>query len=359
MLQQREREMRRTDTFQLRQQAQQQGGEKSQEELKEEKVVMVYVKKQSLLEDQRRREAAEAKGKGKAPQSDEHDTDDEETKKAMKITLAQTQQPLYSTYDFNPLEHLAGIAPYFEPSDPPRDSAPPQGCYVTKAAYLVRHAAINANDFDYESYLGLSAERLENSTVDWSKIPSLAFLDTWTPPTIKEEERVTRTGKLEAAQLGVQISYRYPSLRLPKRVWASSAERTTVSAQVLIRGLEMEDNDISLVEIYEPKEGGADSLTPYSSCPAYSSSAGPKQQSTYVKKYTAPILDFQDLWHYLQPRSFIIIIIIIILSIRKVIKGRVSLTQHIILAGKMYGVSAIRIPSLIIDKIGHSSRLHD
>ena len=51
---------------------------------------------------------------------------------------------LYDTYDFNPLQHLAGISPYFEPNDPPRNPNPPDGCTVTKAAYLVRHAAINA-----------------------------------------------------------------------------------------------------------------------------------------------------------------------------------------------------------------------
>ncbi|KAH9842083.1 Histidine acid phosphatase, eukaryotic [Teratosphaeria destructans] len=204
--------------------------------------------------------------------------------------LAQTQQPLYSTYTFNPLQHLAGIAPYFEPQDPPRSPSPPQGCSVTKAAYLVRHAAINANDYDYESYLEPFADKLANSTVDWSKIPELSFLSTWSPPAIEEEERVTRTGKLEAAQLGVQISYRYPKLRLPKRVWTSTAERTVVSAEGLIRGLETEDDEIELVQVYEGKEAGADSLTPYSSCSAYSGSAGSKQSSQYVKKYTAPIL---------------------------------------------------------------------
>ena len=79
---------------------------------------------------------------------------------AMTMGMSQ-QQPLYSTYEFNPLEHLAGIAPYFEPSDPPRDPSPPRGCEVTKAAYLVRHAAINANDFDYESYLEPFTDKLK------------------------------------------------------------------------------------------------------------------------------------------------------------------------------------------------------
>jgi hypothetical protein len=71
----------------------------------------------------------------------------------LPAAYAWQQRPLYSDYSFNPLEHLAGIAPYYEPNDPPRDPLPPQGCSVTQAAYLVRHAAINANSFDYETYL--------------------------------------------------------------------------------------------------------------------------------------------------------------------------------------------------------------
>jgi hypothetical protein len=209
---------------------------------------------------------------------------------SLGLAHALYQQPLYSTYTFNPLEHLAGIAPYFEPSDPPRDPSPPQGCQVTRAAYLVRHAAINANDFDYESYLEPFAGKLKNTTVDWSKIPQLSFLSTWSPPEIEEEEQLTRTGKLEAAQLGVQLSYRYHDLRLPKKVWTSSAERTVVSAESFIRGIEMEEDEISLVTIDEGEEAGANSLTPYKSCPNYSGAAGSKQSSQYVAKYTAPIL---------------------------------------------------------------------
>lgn len=208
---------------------------------------------------------------------------------ALSMASSQ-QQPLYSEYSFDPLEHLAGIAPYFEPNDPAKDPHPPQGCEVTKVAYLVRHAAINANDFDYESYLEPFTDKLKNTTVDWSKIPELSFLSTWTPPQLEEQELVTRSGKLEAAQLGVQMSFRYPKLRLPKRVWASTAERTVVSASGLIRGLEMDDNQINLVQIYEGEESGANSLTPYKACPAYSSSRGSSQSQTYSKKYTAPIL---------------------------------------------------------------------
>lgn len=195
-----------------------------------------------------------------------------------------------ASYSFDPLQHLAGIAPYFEPSDPPRDPAPPQGCRVTRAAYLVRHAAIDANDYDYQEYLQPFLEKLGNKTVDWSTIPELSFLATWFPPALAEQETVTRAGKLEAAQLGVSISFRYPTLRLPQRVWSSTAERTVKSAQSLIRSLELDDDTINLVQVYEGKKAGADSLTPYSSCSAYSSSAGSKQASQYQKQYTAPII---------------------------------------------------------------------
>jgi acid phosphatase len=203
---------------------------------------------------------------------------------------AKAATPLYSTYEFNPLQHLSGVAPYFEPADPPRDPNPPEGCTVTRAAYLVRHAAINANDFDSEEYIDPFLEKLGNKSVDWSKSPALSFLSDWIPPTIVEEEQLTRTGKLEAAQLGLTVSYRYPGLRLPERVWASTAERTVKSAQSFIRGLEVEDDTINLVEIYEGEEDGANSLTTYESCPKYKSSTGSDQEAEYLDKYTAPII---------------------------------------------------------------------
>ncbi|KAK3306871.1 histidine acid phosphatase [Chaetomium strumarium] len=199
---------------------------------------------------------------------------------------------LYSTYSFNPLEHLGGVAPYFEPQDPPTDPAPPQGCTPSRVAYLNRHAAIYANDYDYDEYIGPFVEKLENNTaIDWSKIPSLNFLADWTAPFSEAEaELLTQVGKLEATQLGVSLDLRYPQLRPPSKVWTSSAERTYKSARSFVRGLETDDNQINVVSIYESKEAGADSLTPYKSCPAYSSSAGSDQSSVYKERFTKPIM---------------------------------------------------------------------
>ncbi|KAK6949819.1 hypothetical protein Daesc_008140 [Daldinia eschscholtzii] len=200
---------------------------------------------------------------------------------------------LYSTYKFNPLEHLGGVAPYFEPQDPPASPSPPQGCSVSRAVYLSRHAAIYANDYDYEAYIDPFVSKLENSTaIDWSKIPALSFLARWTAPlTDAEQELLTRVGRLEAAQLGVTLSFRYPHLRVPSRVWTSSAERTVKSAESFARSLELNEDGTKVVSIYESKEAGANSLTPYKSCPAYSSSFGSDQSAVYLEKFTKPIME--------------------------------------------------------------------
>lgn len=199
---------------------------------------------------------------------------------------------LYSTYSFDPLQHLGGVSPYFEPQDPPASPDAPQGCTVTRAAYLIRHAAIYANDFDYEEYMEPFISKWQNHTnIDWAKIPALNFLADWTAPISEaEQELLTRVGRVEATQLGVDLTFRYPNLRIPKRIWTSSAERTLKSAQSLVRGFQENDNEIGVVAIYESDEAGANSLTPYSSCPAYSSSAGSDQSKVYLDKFTKPIL---------------------------------------------------------------------
>jgi acid phosphatase len=211
---------------------------------------------------------------------------------SLAARLAAGATSLYSTYSFNPLEHLAGIAPYFEPQDPPSSPAAPIGCTVTRAAYLVRHAAIYANDFDYEDSIEPFINKLKShKDIEWSKIPTLNFLASWTVPFSDAElELLTRVGKLEAAQLGTSLSFRYPSLRIPGHIWASSAERTVKSAEALARGLEKDDDTVTVKVVDEVEEAGANSLTPYKSCPAYKSSTGSEQMHVFRDRFTKPIL---------------------------------------------------------------------
>ncbi|GAB7352068.1 hypothetical protein MBLNU459_g2574t1 [Dothideomycetes sp. NU459] len=200
-----------------------------------------------------------------------------------------------AAYKFDPLHHLAGTTPYFQPEDPKFDPAAPQGCNVTRAAYLIRHAAIYANDFDYESYIEPFVQKIEasqkNGSVNWDKSHTLAFLSTWKSPiTTAEEEMLTNVGQLEAMKLGVDVMERYPTFSQPKNVWTSTAERTVKSAMSFIQGLVTRQNGTTLVQVSESEEEGADSLTPYEGCPAYSSSAGSKASKVYQQIYSAPII---------------------------------------------------------------------
>ncbi|KAF2643054.1 phosphoglycerate mutase-like protein [Massarina eburnea CBS 473.64] len=203
---------------------------------------------------------------------------------------------LSAAYSFEPLEHLAGIAPTWEPQDPPLDPKPAQGCNVTRATYLVRHAAIYANDFDFEEYIEPFTDKLKNTTVDWNKAGPLRFLSTWKTPISDDElEDLTKVGQLESYKLGVDVSMRYPSLKKPNKVWTSTAERTELSASSFIDGLSR-SNETHSVSVPESKAEGADSLTPYKGCPKYSSSYGSEQSSQYKDKYTKPIIArFHDL----------------------------------------------------------------
>ena len=54
-------------------------------------------------------------------------------------------------YKFDVLQHLAGIAPYFDSPGVQLDPNPPAGCVVTKAAYMIRHSNIYANDVRFPS----------------------------------------------------------------------------------------------------------------------------------------------------------------------------------------------------------------
>ncbi|KAJ4286746.1 hypothetical protein N0V90_012998 [Kalmusia sp. IMI 367209] len=204
---------------------------------------------------------------------------------ALSLSVANAAVAAYS---FEPLEHLAGIAPYFEPKDPPLDPKTP--CNVTRAAYLIRHAAIYANDFDYEEYIEPFTDKLKNASVDWSKAGPLSFLSTWQTPISDEElEDLTKIGELEAYKLGVDVRLRYPALKANK-VWTSTAERTELSAKSFIEGLSR-SNETQSVSVPESEAEGADSLTPYKGCPKYSSSYGSEQSSQYKKKYTKPIIE--------------------------------------------------------------------
>lgn len=142
----------------------------------------------------------------------------------------------------------------------------------------MRHAAVYVNDFDYEAYIEPFVTKLVNTNVDWTRSHASSFLSTWQNP-IKQsdEEQLTQAGELEPQSLGVEMSQRYPTFRPLKRVWASQSERTTESARSFIEGFVRYENETGLVKVSEGSQRGANSLEPYKSCRAYSSSGGASQ----------------------------------------------------------------------------------
>lgn len=195
--------------------------------------------------------------------------------------------------NFDPLKHLAGIT---LPSDTDAassslDPAPPQGCNVTRAAYLIRHGAIHSNDYEFENYIEPFLSKLAKSRVNWSTIPNLSFLSTWRNPILNEEqELLSRSGKLQAMTAGVEIAQRYYYLRTPKKIWSSSSERTVKTAKFFKKGLQSHGDNIKVIEIYEGKKQGANTLTPYYSCPAYNKADGSDLSMKFLKLYTKPII---------------------------------------------------------------------
>ncbi|PBP19915.1 hypothetical protein BUE80_DR009284 [Diplocarpon rosae] len=205
---------------------------------------------------------------------------------ALLITRALSRGP--NSYHFDPLEHLAGVTPPFDPLDPALDPAPPQGCNVTRAAVLSRHSSIKANDFDWENFINPFVQKLSQTPVDWAKIPNLSFLATWKPPNgLPEKGALSLDGKMQASRLGVDVSQRYQKLRIPKKIWTAGARRVVESAKSFAAGMADNPRDIEVVELYEGKLEAANSLTPYKGCPRYSAGAGNEKATTFRNLYTA------------------------------------------------------------------------
>ncbi|KAI0741318.1 phosphoglycerate mutase-like protein [Daedaleopsis nitida] len=202
-------------------------------------------------------------------------------------------------YQFNVLEHLAGIAPYFDSPGVQLDPSPPEGCHVNKATYLVRHSNIYANDFDYETYVEPFLSKLANYSDKsvFTQTPDLAFLANYTSPITNETEqieKVTPSGLDAASAFGGVIKQLYPdllgntdALTGSLRVWAASAERDVESGNAFIGGL---GSSASLVVVNEGENDSANSLTPHVSCPAFDAAMGSVQSGAWVEKYTAPLI---------------------------------------------------------------------
>lgn len=147
------------------------------------------------------------------------------------------------------------------------EHTPPRGCKVTAASYLVRHAALYANDNDYETYIEPFLARWDAAKgKGWSG--PLAFLRKWENPIDDPEnqmEQITPTGARDATEVGKHLLKHYPHLiSTVKRINHDKKARTKDTARAFAKAF---PHDVKLVQI--SSEGEFHSTIPHKYCPKF------------------------------------------------------------------------------------------
>lgn len=189
-------------------------------------------------------------------------------------------------YQFDPLLHLPGTSPYFDAVGFGLSHGAPAGCRITSASYLVRHAAIYANDDEYEQYIKPLLWKLEKHRGSFSG--DMAFLNDWHSPILEDRlEDITPSGKEDAKKVGKHLLHLYPDL-IPKtkRILADKKARTYDTAVAMIEAFP-DPESIEIVRITHDINGSMDSLIPHKSCPAFSKEPGKKEMETFLSIFGA------------------------------------------------------------------------
>jgi hypothetical protein len=191
-------------------------------------------------------------------------------------------------YQFDPLLHLPGISPYFDAVGFGLSHAPPPGCNVTAASYIVRHGAIYANDDEYDEYIKPFLWKLEQHRAGWSG--PLAFLAKWHSPILEDRlEELTPSGAVDAEKVGKHLLNRYPDLApSTRRILADKKSRTYDTAKNLVKAFP-DNEDIDIVRVTTNENGSMESLIPHKSCKAFSKAPGTDEQAAFVKTYASRV----------------------------------------------------------------------
>jgi hypothetical protein len=200
-------------------------------------------------------------------------------------------------YKFDPLLHLPGISPYFDAVGSGLDHGPPRFCEVTAASYLIRHAAIYANDNDYDDYIEPFVKKLDStfSTVSGKKRKGwkgpLSFFEKWKNPIDDPEnqmEQITPQGVKDSKKVGKHLLSRYPKLvPTTKRIYADKKSRTQDTAKAFVKVF---PQDVEIVEM-DLNRSSFHSQVPHKACKAFSKKPGDEEQGIFVARYTKPIVE--------------------------------------------------------------------
>jgi hypothetical protein len=168
---------------------------------------------------------------------------------------------------------------------------------VTAASYLIRHAAIYANDDDYERYIESFIKKLDGtgtSTLFGKKRKGwkgpLSFFDKWKNPIDDPEnqlEQITPQGIKDSKQVGKHLMSRYPKL-VPtmKRIYADKKARTKDTAAAFVKVFPQE---VEVVEI-NLNRTSFHAQDPHKACKAFSKKPGNDELETFMSHYTIPVI---------------------------------------------------------------------
>ena len=187
-------------------------------------------------------------------------------------------------YEFDPFLHLPGISPYFDSLGLGLQHEAPPGCTVTAASYLIRHAAIYANDDEYEEYIKPFLWKLEKHREGWSG--PLEFMSSWISPILEDHlEDITPSGAEDAQKVGSHLVKRYPKLApTVKKILADKKPRTFDTAVALAKAFPHHE-DVEIVRIIHNHNGSLDALNPHKTCPAFNKNPGTQEMADYVHHY--------------------------------------------------------------------------
>ncbi|KAH6655757.1 histidine acid phosphatase-like protein [Truncatella angustata] len=186
-------------------------------------------------------------------------------------------------YSFDALLHLPGISPYFDAVGFGLEHQAPLGCEVTAASYLVRHAAIYANDNDYELFMEPFLSEWEEAEREWTG--PLSVLNEWKSPytNIDEQmEQLTPAGAEDSTKVAEHLFRRYPKLvPTTTKVYTDKKDRTRDTARAFIEAFPQE---VKLEQISAHHE--FHEVVPHKTCKKFTKAAGDKELEIFAHEYT-------------------------------------------------------------------------
>ncbi|CDZ97842.1 Multiple inositol polyphosphate phosphatase [Phaffia rhodozyma] len=230
----------------------------------------------------------------------------------------KSSHPMDIHNQIDPLTHLSAISPFFLPEQ--AVASLPENCNLTRAALLVRHSAILANDEEWDETMKPFVDKLKKipkSEFPQDKSHPWHFLNTWKSHISRKDlEVLSDRGKDDSYAFGKMIRSAYGSLfppvikkksssssssrkstRVSYKVWSASSARDIDTSKSYIRGAfptiqsgpdgTGDGEQVELIEVPNHEKSWERSLTPHKACDAFEKESSKKPAETWLAVYAA------------------------------------------------------------------------